>query len=77
MKKSSFIFATLVMTLALIVAIVGVTAAWFGDIFDYRSDIISVTSRNPENNAIIVPNSDSPLPTGDASILAPARLKAG
>ena len=77
MKKSSFIFATLVMTLALIVAIVGVTAAWFGDIFDYRSDVISITSSDPTNNAIIVPNSNSQLPTGEAAVFAPARLKAG
>ena len=77
MKKSSFIFATSIMTLALIVAIVGVTAAWFGDLFEYRSQTISVSSTNPENNAIIVPDSTSPLPTGDAAVLAPAVLKAG
>ena len=77
MKKSSLIFATSIMTLALIVAIVGVTAAWFGDIFEYRSQTISVTSTNPENNAIIVPDSTSDLPTGSAAELTPARLREG
>ena len=36
MKKSSFFISVSIMTLALIVAVVGVTAAWFGDVLDYR-----------------------------------------
>ena len=77
MKKSSFICVTLIMTLALVVAIVGVTAAWFGDLTEYHDGPINVSSTNPKNNAIIVPDSASPLPTGEASVLAPAKLKAG
>lgn len=76
MKKSSFFLSTSIMTLALIVAIVGVTAAWFGDVSEY-SDTIDVSSKNPENNALIDPESTSPLPQGDKAKLAPAVLKAG
>ena len=47
MKKSSFIFATSIMTLALIVAIVGVTAAWFGDIFEYSDNKLIPMGCNP------------------------------
>ena len=77
MKKSSFFIAVSVMTLALVVAVVGITAAWFGDTFDYRDGPINVSSANPKNNAIIVPGSSSELPTGESAILAPARLKYG
>ena len=76
MKKSSFFLSTSIMTLALIVAIVGVTAAWFGDSSEYR-DTIDVSSNNPDNNALIDPESTSPLPQGDLATLAPAVLKAG
>ena len=77
MKKSSFFIAVSVMTLALVVAVVGITAAWFGDTYDYRDGPINVSSANPKNNAIIVPGSSSELPTGESAILAPARLKYG
>ena len=40
MKKSSFFIAVSVMTLALVVAVVGITAAWFGDTYDYRDKTI-------------------------------------
>lgn len=79
MKKSSFFISVSIMTLALIVAVVGVTAAWFGDVLEYRDPEgpINVSSANPKNNAIIVPDSTSGLPTGEDAVLAPARLKAG
>ena len=76
MKKSSFFLSTSIMTLALIVAIVGVTAAWFGDASPVDKTI-DVSSKNPENNALIDPESASPLPTGDKAKLAPAVLAAG
>ena len=77
MKKSSFFIGISIMTLALIVAVVGVTAAWFGDIYDYRDGPIDVTSAKPQNDAIVVPDSSSDGSTGEGAILAPARLKAG
>lgn len=64
------------MVLAVIVAIVGVTAAWFGNQYTYNG-AVEVSSANPENNAIIVPDSESDLPTGDQAILTPAKIKAG
>ena len=77
MKKSSFFIALSIMTLALIVAVVGVTAAWFGDIFEYRQGPINVTSAKPQNDAIVVPDSSSDGETGEGAILAPAILKPG
>ena len=77
MKKSSFFLGISIMTLALIVAVVGVTAAWFGDIYDYRDGPIDVTSAKPQNDAIVVPDSSSDGSTGEGAVLAPARLKAG
>ncbi len=76
MKKTSLFVAASIMVLAVIVAVVGVTAAWFGDIREYR-DTVEVSSADPENSAIIVPDSTSGLPTGEAAILAPARIKRG
>ena len=76
MKKTSLFVAASIMVLAVIVAVVGVTAAWFGDIREYR-DTVEVSSADPENSAIIVPDSTSGLPTGDAAVLAPARIKRG
>ena len=64
------------MILAVIVAIVGVTAAWFGNQYTYN-EVIDVSSANPENGAIIVQGSASELPTGIAAVLAPAKIKHG
>lgn len=76
MKKISLFVTASIVVLAVIVAIVGVTAAWFGDITEYR-DTVEVSSADPENSAIIVPDSTSGLPTGESAILAPARIKRG
>lgn len=76
MKKTSILLASSIMILAVIVAIVGVTAAWFGNQYIYNG-AVEVSSANPENNAIIVPDSTSPLPTGESARLAPARIKRG
>lgn len=77
MKKSSFFVGILIMTLALIVAVVGVTAAWFGDIFEYHQGPINVSSAKPTNDAIVVPDSSSDGETGEGAILTPAILKPG
>ena len=76
MKKTSILLASSIMILAVIVAIVGVTAAWFGNQYTYNGSV-EVSSHNPDNNAIIVPDSTSPLPTGESAKLAPARIKRG
>ena len=76
MKKTSILLASTIMILAVIVAIVGVTAAWFGNQYTY-SEVIDVSSANPENGAIIVQGSASELPTGIAAVLAPAKIKHG
>ena len=78
MKKSSFFVGILIMTLALIVAVVGVTAAWFGDLLEYRDPHgpINVTSQEPTNDAIVVPDSSSNGATQGA-ILTPAIIKPG
>ena len=76
MKKTSILLASTVMILAVIVAIVGVTAAWFGNQYTYN-EVIDVSSANPENGAIIVQGSASELPTGIAAVLAPAKIKHG
>lgn len=76
MKKTSILLASSIMILAVIVAIVGVTAAWFGNQYTYNG-AVEVSSHNPDNNAIIVPDSTSPLPTGESAKLAPARIKRG
>lgn len=64
------------MILAVIVAIVGVTAAWFGNQYTY-SEVIDVSSANPENGAIIVQGSASVDSLGIAAVLAPAKIKHG
>ena len=74
MKKTSILLASTVMILAVIVAIVGVTAAWFGNQYTYNR-IVEVSSANPENNAIIVPGSVSSENTGEAAVLTPAKIK--
>lgn len=74
MKKTSILLASTVMILAVIVAIVGVTAAWFGNQYTYNR-IVEVSSHNPENNAIIVPGSVSSEKTGEAAELTPAKIK--
>ena len=76
MKKTSILLASTIMILAVIVAIVGVTAAWFGNQYIYN-EVIDVSSANPENGAIIVQGSASELPTGIAAVLAPAKIKHG
>ena len=76
MKKTSILLASTIMILAVIVAIVGVTAAWFGNQYTYN-EVIDVSSANPENGAIIVQGSASELPTGIAAVLAPAKIKHG
>ena len=48
MKKTSILLASTIMILAVIVAIVGVTAAWFGNQYIYN-EVIDVSSANPEN----------------------------
>ena len=77
MKKTSFFMGVSIMTLALIVAVVGVTAAWFGDIMEYDRGPINVSSAQPTNDAIVVPDSSSDGSTGKYAKLAPARLKPG
>jgi hypothetical protein len=76
MKKTSILLASSIMILAVIVAIIGVTAAWFGNQYTYNGTV-GVSSANPENNAIIVPDSTSDLPVGQDAVLAPARIKRG
>ncbi|MBR2956272.1 MAG: hypothetical protein IKC54_03655 [Clostridia bacterium] len=76
MKKTSILLASTVMVLAVIVAIVGVTAAWFGNQYFYNG-AVEVSSANPSNGAIIVQGSASDLPTGEDAVLAPARIKPG
>ncbi len=76
MKKTSILLASSIMILAVIVAVVGVTAAWFGNQYTYEGTV-GVSSANPENNAIIVPDSTSGLPTGEDAVLAPAKIKPG
>ena len=76
MKKTSILLASTIMILAVIVAIVGVTAAWFGNQYTYN-EVVDVSSANPENGAIIVQGSASELPTGEKAILAPAQIKHG
>ena len=76
MKKTSILLASTIMILAVIVAIVGVTAAWFGNQYTY-SEVIDVSSANPENGAIIVQGSASVDSLGIAAVLAPAKIKHG
>ena len=76
MKKTSILLASTIMILAVIVAIVGVTAAWFGNQYIYN-EVIDVSSANPENGAIIVQGSASVDSLGIAAVLAPAKIKHG
>ena len=76
MKKTSILLASTIMILAVIVAIVGVTAAWFGNQYTY-SGVVNVSSEDPKNNAIIVQGSASVDSLGENPVLTPAKILPG
>ena len=76
MKKTSILLASSIMILAVIVAIVGVTAAWFGNQYTYNG-VVNVSSEDPKNNAIIVQGSASVDSLGENPVLTPAKILPG
>ena len=56
--KKSVILSLIIMGLCIVVGVVGVTAAWFGDI-KVRSDDIIITSYAPTGNATMTMDSTS------------------
>ena len=76
MKKTSILLASSIMILAVIVAIVGVTAAWFGNQYTYNG-VVNVSSEDPKNNAIIVQGSASVDSSGENPVLTPAKILPG
>lgn len=76
MKKTSILLASSIMILAVIVAIVGVTAAWFGNQYTYNG-VVNVSSEDPKNNAIIVQGSASVGSLGENPVLTPAKILPG
>lgn len=75
MKKSSILIASAIMCLAVIVGIVGVTAAWFGNTLKL-SDTVVISSTQPSGNATIVADSVSNS-TATGAKLTPAKIKPG
>lgn len=73
MKKTSMILISVVMLLAVVVGIVGMTAAWFGDIKN-ASNVIEISSEQPSGNATIVAGSESSSTGTDGTKLRPAIL---
>ena len=76
MKRTSILLASSIMILAVIVAIVGVTAAWFGNQYTYNG-VVNVSSEDPKNNAIIVQGSASVDSLGENPVLTPAKILPG
>lgn len=76
MKRTSILLASSIMILAVIVAIVGVTAAWFGNQYTYNG-VVNVSSEDPKNNAIIVQGSASVDSLGGNPVLTPAKILPG
>lgn len=76
MKRTSILLASSIMILAVIVAIVGVTAAWFGNQYTYNG-VVNVSSEDPKNNAIIVQGSASVDSLGKNPVLTPAKILPG
>lgn len=77
MKKTGILMSVIIIVLALVVGIVGITAAWFADNND-ETTIITVTSQEPSGTATIVVTSSNPdgdFPTNEK--LCPAILKKG
>ncbi len=74
MKKTSILLASSIMILAVIVAVVGVTAAWFGTLYKFDG-VVEVSSKNPTNNAVIVQGSGNSGSLGDIPLLTPAKIK--
>ncbi len=76
MKKSSLILISAVMLLAVIVGIVGMTAAWFGDIKS-ANNTVTISSEQPSGNATIVAGSESSSTDDTSSKLHPAIINPG
>lgn len=67
--KKSLIFSLIVMALCIVVGVVGVTAAWFGNITK-QNDKVVITSYAPSGNATMSIDSTSSFGAGDG--LTPA-----
>lgn len=76
MKKSSLILISAVMLLAVIVGIVGMTAAWFGDIKN-ANNTVTISSEQPSGNATIVAGSESSSTDDTNTKLHPAIVNPG
>lgn len=77
MKKSTVIVSCVMLCLALIGLVVGVTAAWFGNVGSL-SNTITISSERPTGQAIV--DVEAMINTSDAPIngvLSPAIVKAG
>lgn len=75
MKKSAYILSVAIMCLAIVVGIIGSTAAWFSNVTQ-ESEIVEVSSQQPSPKVSIVADSLSNTASGGAE-LSPAKFKAG